>query len=159
MAILGNIIKGAIHIKETFTIEKNPWKEQQEVLQNLLDTSQNTEFGRHYNFETILNSQDLPSAFAEKIPFFDYNKINDEWWYKLHEGHENVTWPGKPSYFALSSGTTGKSSKRIPVTDETIESIRAAGLKQVFALSNLKIITSRGKKLQKSRIGIKGWNI
>jgi len=136
MAILGNIIKGAIHLKETFTIEKDLWKEQQEVLHNLLDTSKNTEFGRYYNFETILNSQDLPSAFAEKILFFDYNKINGEWWHKLYEGHENVTWPGQPSYFALSSGTTGKSSKRIPVIDEMIESIRASGLKQVFALSN-----------------------
>ncbi|MCM4171450.1 GH3 auxin-responsive promoter [Arenibacter sp. TNZ] len=136
MAILGNIIKGAIHLKETFTTEKDPWREQQEVLQNLLDTAKNTDFGRCYNFETLLNSQDLPSVFAEKIPFFDYNKINDEWWHKLHNGHENVTWPGQPSYFAISSGTTGKSSKRIPVTDDMVESIRAAGLKQVFALSN-----------------------
>ncbi|MCK0147004.1 GH3 auxin-responsive promoter family protein [Arenibacter sp. F26102] len=136
MAILGNIIKGAIHLKETFSAESDHWKEQQEVLQNILNISKNTDFGLYYNFETILNSQDLPGEFAEKIPYFDYNKINGEWWHKLHEGYENVTWPGRPSYFALSSGTTGKSSKRIPVTDDMIEAIRAAGIKQVFALSN-----------------------
>ncbi|MBC8767916.1 GH3 auxin-responsive promoter family protein [Arenibacter sp. BSSL-BM3] len=136
MAILGNIIKGAIHLKETFSTESDHWKEQQEVLRSILNIAKNTDFGQYYNFETILNSEDFPRKFAEKIPYFDYNKINDEWWHKLHDGHENVTWPGRPSYFALSSGTTGKSSKRIPVTDDMIESIRAAGLKQVFALSN-----------------------
>ena len=36
----------------------------------------------------------------------------------------------------MSSGTTGKTSKRIPVTDEMIEAIRQAGIKQVFALKN-----------------------
>ncbi|MGB7393705.1 MAG: GH3 auxin-responsive promoter family protein, partial [Pricia sp.] len=41
-----------------------------------------------------------------------------------------------PHYFALSSGTTGKTSKRIPVTDAMIESIRDAGIQQVYALSN-----------------------
>ncbi|MDL5511689.1 GH3 auxin-responsive promoter family protein [Arenibacter sp. M-2] len=136
MAILGNIIKGAIHLKETFSSERDHWEEQQEVLQNILNIARNTDFGNYYDFGTILDSRDLPRKFAEKIPYFDYSKINREWWHKLQEGHENVTWPGKPSYFALSSGTTGKKSKRIPVTDDMIESIRAAGLKQVFALSN-----------------------
>ncbi len=41
------------------------------------------------------------------------------------KGQENVTWPGKPPYFALSSGTTGKSSKRIPVTEDMVEAIQA----------------------------------
>jgi len=136
MAILGNIIKGAINIKETLSTERNPWREQEEVLQNILNISKNTEFGQYYDFETILNSQNLSKAFAEKIPYFDYNKINREWWYKLHDGNKNITWPGRPSYFALSSGTTGKTSKRIPVTDDMVNAIRGAGIKQVFALSN-----------------------
>ena len=62
--------------------------------------------------------------------------MNDQWWSRLHEGQTDVSWPGKPSYFALSSGTTGKTSKRIPVTDDMIEAIRLAGIKQVGALSN-----------------------
>ena len=75
-------------------------------------------------------------TFAEKVPFFDYHQMNDQWWSRLHEGQTDVSWPGKPSYFALSSGTTGKTSKRIPVTDDMIEAIRLAGIKQVGALSN-----------------------
>jgi hypothetical protein len=38
----------------------------------------------------------------------------------------------------LSSGTTGNSSKRIPVTDDMIEAIKKTGIQQVFALSNFK---------------------
>ena len=35
----------------------------------------------------------------------------------MHSGEEDVTWPGMPHYFALSSGTTGKSSKQIQWAD------------------------------------------
>lgn len=54
----------------------------------------------------------------------------------MHEGEEDVTWPGRPPYFALSSGTTGKTSKKIPVTDDMVEAIRKTGIKQVRTLSN-----------------------
>lgn len=136
MAILGNIIKGAIHLKETFATERDHWQEQQDVLVHLLETAKDTKFGRYYKLESILNSKDIPKTFSQSIPYFDYDKMHSDWWRKLHEGQDNVTWPGHPSYFALSSGTTGKSSKRIPVTDDMLEAIRAAGLKQVFALHN-----------------------
>ena len=136
MAILGNIIKGFIDVKESFSSENNPVEEQQAVLKKLLTKAKDTAFGAHYEFESILESEDPASTFANKVPYFDYNKIHDEWWYRLQNGEENVTWPGHPKYFALSSGTTGKSSKRIPVTDDMIEAIKKTGIQQVFALSN-----------------------
>ncbi len=136
MAIFGSIIKSIIDLKETLTPEGEAVKDQEEVLTGLLKKAKDTAFGKHYKFEEILDSGDVRKAFADKVPYFDYNKIDKEWWYKYHEGEENVTWPGKPPYFALSSGTTGKSSKRIPVTEEMVEAIRKAGIKQVSALSN-----------------------
>ncbi|PQJ79151.1 GH3 family domain-containing protein [Polaribacter porphyrae] len=139
MAILGNIIKGVINLTDTLTSEKNPVEAQQEVLKNLLQTAKNTKFGKKHHFETILMSDDIQESFADVVPYFDYNKINEKWWSQLHEGKEDVTWPGKPSYFALSSGTTGKTSKRIPVTDEMIEAIKNAGIKQVLALNNFNL--------------------
>lgn len=136
MAIFGSIIKSLIDLKESFTTEGEAEKNQEEVLRGLLKKAQDTSFGKHYKFEEILESENIQLEFSKRIPYFDYNKIDKEWWHKYHEGEENVTWPGKPPYFALSSGTTGKSSKRIPVTDEMMESIRKAGIKQVGALSN-----------------------
>ncbi|MCK0124384.1 GH3 auxin-responsive promoter family protein [Gelidibacter sp. F2691] len=136
MAILGNIIKGFIDVKESFSSEHNPVKEQQEVLRKLLSKAKDTAFGTHYDFQSILDAEDPEKAFAAAVPYFDYNKIQEEWWYRLQDGEEDVTWPGHPKYFALSSGTTGKSSKRIPVTDDMIDAIKQTGIQQVFALSN-----------------------
>ncbi|MCH4823616.1 GH3 auxin-responsive promoter family protein [Gramella lutea] len=136
MAIFGSIIKSVIELKETLTPEGEAVKDQQDVLVRLLKKAKDTAFGKHYDFEKILKSDNIRKTFAESIPYFDYNKIDKEWWHRYHEGEENVTWPGRPPYFALSSGTTGKSSKRIPVSDEMVEAIRKAGIKQVSALSN-----------------------
>ncbi|MFD1014668.1 GH3 family domain-containing protein [Winogradskyella rapida] len=136
MAILGNLIKGVIELKDTFSSEIVHKDAQENVLKSLLETAKNTQFGKHYDFESLLERSNVQASFAQTVPYFDYNKINDEWWYKYHENESDVTWPGHPSYFALSSGTTGKTSKRIPVTDAMIEAIRKAGIKQVFALKN-----------------------
>lgn len=136
MAVFGSIIKGFIHARDIVVSDPNPFDAQEKVLRGLLEKAKDTAFGKYYEFEKLLESEDVQKEFAQKVPFFDYNKINEEWWSKLHEGKEDVTWPGKPPYFALSSGTTGKSSKRIPVTNEMVEAIRQTGIKQVRMLAN-----------------------
>jgi len=141
MAIIGSIIKNLIDLRDTIVSEPNAEEAQLEVLKKLLKKAKDTQFGKHYDFEAILEADDIPKMFAEKVPYFDYNKINEEWWSKMHEGEEDVTWPGKPPYFALSSGTTGKSSKRIPVTDDMVDAIRQTGIDQVGALSNFDLPT------------------
>ncbi|MEP5432630.1 MAG: GH3 auxin-responsive promoter family protein, partial [Flavobacteriaceae bacterium] len=132
MNIIGNFIKGVINVTDKITGEDNPIEDQKAVLQNLLETAKDTSFGKAYAFEDILESNNPQQAFRNAVPYFDYNQINDAWWHKLHEGQTDVTWPGSPDYFALSSGTTGKTSKRIPVTDAMIDAIRQAGIKQVL---------------------------
>ena len=136
MAILGNIIKGVIGITDTLSAEPNHKENQEKVLKKLLETAQQTQFGVHYNFNHILKSDNLSKSFAEKVPYFDYHQMNEKWWHKLHKGETDVTWANTPSYFALSSGTTGKKSKRIPVNNEMIEAIRSSGIKQVLSLNN-----------------------
>ncbi|MGY0392704.1 GH3 family domain-containing protein [Bizionia sp. KMM 8389] len=136
MAILGNIIKGVIDIKDTFTSNSNPVSNQEQVLKSLMETAKNTAFGKHYEFQTILTSNDPYDTFSSLIPYFYYDKMHSEWWSKLHESQSDISWPGKPNYFALSSGTTGKTSKRIPVSDAMIEAIKQAGINQVFALTH-----------------------
>ncbi|MCF4101284.1 GH3 auxin-responsive promoter family protein [Gillisia sp. M10.2A] len=136
MAIIGSLIKGIIELRDKMVSEPNAEEAQLGVLKKLLNTAKNTEFGKNYDFEHILESDDPKKEFSAKVPYFDYNKINEQWWSKMHEGKEDVTWPGKPPYFALSSGTTGKTSKRIPVTEDMVDAIRQSGIKQVSALSN-----------------------
>lgn len=139
MAFFGSIVKGLIEIKDMVTAEPEPQKDQVAVLQHLLETAKDTAFGKHYDFAGILEREDIVKTFAEKVPYFDYHRINREWWYRYHEGEADVTWPGIPDYYALSSGTTGKESKRIPVTQEMIDAIRSAGIMQVSALANFEL--------------------
>lgn len=141
MAIIGSIIKGLIDLRDKIVSEPNADEAQLEVLKSLLNKAKDTAFGKHYNFEEILEADDIRVAYAERIPNFDYNKINEEWWYKMHEGETDVVWPGNPPYFALSSGTTGKTSKRIPVSNDMVEAIRTSGIKQVGALANFNLPT------------------
>lgn len=142
MNIIGNIIKGVIDITEKLMPESSPSENQKEVLKSLLEKAKNTAFGTFYNFENILESENLQKKYSEVIPYFDYNKINEEWWQKMHEGKANITWPDAPDYYALSSGTTGNTSKRIPVTSEMIESIKSAGISQILALSHFDLPAS-----------------
>lgn len=134
MAILGNLIKGVLNVTDSFSSEINHLEAQKNVLKELLETAKNTQFGKKHGFQSILSNPEIQTSFAKKVPYFDYHKINKNWWHKLHNGEVDVTWPGSPSYFALSSGTTGKTSKRIPVTDSMIAAIKSSGIKQVLSL-------------------------
>lgn len=136
MAILGSIIKTAIDLRGALVSDDKPVKYQIEVLRDLLEKAKDTSFGKYYGFEKILESEDIQKSFSETVPYFDYNEMHQDWWCQIEKGVENVCWPGLPKYFARSSGTTGKTSKKIPVTDDMIEAIRSAGIKQVGALTN-----------------------
>ncbi|MGO3184098.1 MAG: GH3 family domain-containing protein [Aequorivita sp.] len=139
MAILGSIIKTAIDLRGAIVSEKSPLESQKEVLHDLLEKAKDTAFGKYYGFEKILEAEDIEKTYAEKLPYFDYHKMEADWWSKTQEGLEDITWPGCPTYFARSSGTTGKTSKKIPVTQEMIEAIRLTGIKQVGALANFDV--------------------
>ncbi|WP_420388263.1 GH3 family domain-containing protein [Roseivirga sp.] len=136
MPLLGKIIKKAIDIGGQFAeSDKSPAALQHEVLRELLEKARSTAFGKHYHFDKILSENELKKAFSKEVPAFDYHVMHDKWWSRTLEGEEDVSWPGKPEYFALSSGTTGSESKRIPVSSAMIESIRETGLKQILSLS------------------------
>lgn len=136
MAILGNIIKGVIDITGNLSSEVEHVDAQEKMLRSLLDKAKDTAFGQEFGFSEILESDNIQKEFAKKVPYFDYHQMKSQWWHRTQDGEKDVTWPGKPSYFALSSGTTGKTSKRIPVTDDMIDAIRQSGMKQVMSLNN-----------------------
>src|SRR5690625_1658566 len=136
MQIIGSLIKGIIDASQLLGGDENHIENQEKVLEDLLEKAKDTAFGIYYGFEEILEKENKIETFQERVPYFDYRKMHEEWWKQIQAGRANITWPGRPSYFALSSGTTGKSSKRIPITEDMLESIRLTGLKQISAISN-----------------------
>lgn len=135
MALLGGVIKKAIDFNGLISREINPVKAQRAVLVQLLKKARLTAFGLKYKFTEILAAPDPVKAFQERVPLYDYDLLNDEWWHFLLEGHQNITWPGGQEYFALSSGTTSN-KKSIPVTGDMISAIRKSGVQQVMSLKN-----------------------
>lgn len=134
MAILGKLVKAGIDLTGKLkSSEDNPENSQENQLKRLLIQAKNTAFGKYYGFEDLLKSPDLISAFRKEVPIFNYHEMHEEWWIR-QERLEDITWPGRPDFFARSSGTTGKSSKRIPITKEFLASMKSVGASMINSL-------------------------
>lgn len=127
MAIVGNIIKTVIDVGGNYlSDEVEPIEEQEKVLRDLLSQAKDTAFGKYYGFETILESSSVVEAYSRIVPIHQYKDMHSKWWSR-QEVFPDITWPGKPNFFARTSGTSGKKSKRIPITDAMSLSMRSAG--------------------------------
>ncbi|AXT61846.1 hypothetical protein D1816_16275 [Aquimarina sp. AD10] len=99
----------------------DPIKTQERVFATLIKTAQQTAFGNDHNFRDIKTYSD----FAKYVPIRDYEALKT-YVNRVVEGEENILWPGKPLYFAKTSGTTS-GAKYIPLTKESMPThIRAA---------------------------------
>jgi hypothetical protein len=139
MAVVGVLLNGVV--RTTGATMKRRERIGQDVqaktLKKLLTKARNTQFGKAYDFASILESEDLLEKFQRQVPIHDYEKIYKEWWYKLLSGEQrNVCWPGRVKYFGLTSGTSNDSSKRVPLTLDMIRAIRKIGIRQLLALSD-----------------------
>lgn len=118
---------------------KTPAQAQRRVLKKLLKRAQYTSFGQSFGFESILqNKRRLEKDFQLKVPVYNYNKIYKDWWHKTLEGEQDICWPGKIKFFALSSGTSEAASKYIPVTNDLLKGNKKIMVKQLFSLLNYK---------------------
>lgn len=141
MAIIGEIIKGAIELSHNIITNPDPVSAQKKELIDLLDKAKKTSFGVTYRFKDMLDLNDPRKAFSSIVPFHDYDKIYNKWWKDVYRGEPDVTWPGSPEYFALSSGTTSN-TKYIPVTNEMLTSIRNAGILQLLSIAEFDMPSS-----------------
>lgn len=101
--------------------KNNPIAAQDKVFFALLNKAKLTAFGQDHGFETIQTYQD----FKKSVPIRDYEQLRP-YIERVAAGEANVLWPGKPLYFAKTSGTTS-GVKYIPISKESMpEHIKAA---------------------------------
>lgn len=93
---------------------KNPIATQEKVFKNLIDAAQYTEFGNDHQFDSIQTHND----FVARVPIRDYEQLKT-YFERVVSGESDVLWPGKPLYFAKTSGTTS-GAKYIPLTKESM---------------------------------------
>ena len=136
----------------------NPIKTQEKVFKKLISKAARTNFGKDHDFKGINNYAD----FVNRVPVRDYETLKP-YVDRIVSGEENILWPGKPIYFAKTSGTTS-GSKYIPITKPSIkaqvESSRNAILFYIAETGNTsfvdgKMIFLQGSPVLKEQNGIK----
>ena len=126
----------------------NPIKWQANTFQKLIKNGIKTEFGKNHDFENIESYE----QYKEKVPVRDYEELRP-YIEKVVNGEKDILWPGKPLYFAKTSGTTS-GAKYIPITKESIKthirSARDALLNYFLKTKNFKPLNGKHMFLQGS---------
>ena len=102
---------------------------QRAVLDYLVHTAKDTEYGRNHAFANIKSYED----------FVKHNSVNTYEELKgqidrMRHGERDVLWPGRVRWYAKSSGTTNDKSKFIPVSNEGLQKIHYAGGRDSVAI-------------------------
>jgi len=143
------LLKKRYHQIELFL--KYPEEVQEEVLEQLLEIAEDTEFGKQYDFESIENYQ----TFRERVPIVSYEDIQPMI-ERTRRGEQNVFWPTSIQWFAKSSGTTNAKSKFIPVSAEALEDCHYKSGKDMLCLylnnnENSQLFTGKSLRLGGSK--------
>ena len=87
---------------------------QEKWRQKLVKQAMHTKFGIDHHFSDIKSYADFKRA----VPVTDYEGLKG-YIAEVKEGKEDILWPGKPLYFAKTSGTTS-GTKYIPISRDSI---------------------------------------
>lgn len=138
MKIVGKLVKKTVELGKKKNLRKSfTFEDQKEVLWNLLEKCRRTNFGKYHSFGEVLKSEQFIDVFQKHVPIVDYDQFYKNWLHRTIDGVKDHTWPGQIKYFALSSGTTGSPSKRIPVSPEMIYSFQKTSINQITTLVDL----------------------
>jgi len=143
------VLKQRIHQIELFL--KYPNEVQEELLMNLLRSSENTILGKNYDYASIKSYQ----TFSERIPISSYEDI-EPLIERTRKGEQNVLWETPIKWFAKSSGTTNAKSKFIPVSNQALEDCHYKGSKDLLCLylnnnENSELFTGKSLRLGGSK--------
>lgn len=90
-----------------------------------------TAYGKAHGIEAGMADQ----VWRERVPLRTYEGFASHV-ERMKRGEADVLWPGRCSFFAVSSGTTAGRTKYLPITDAMIAHFRRAGLDSLFYYSN-----------------------
>jgi hypothetical protein len=121
------VLKQRIHQIELFL--KYPHEVQEELLMNLIRSSEETIVGRKYEFESIKSYQ----HFVERVPISTYEEL-EPMIERTRKGEQGVFWHEPIKWFAKSSGTTNAKSKFIPVSESALEDCHYKGSKDLLCM-------------------------
>jgi len=125
-AALAKPIAGWLEKKQIEWASK-PVETQNKVFQMLISKAKDTVFGQDHKFGQITSHSD----FVQAVPIMDYEELIP-YINRVKAGELNILWPGKPLYFAKTSGTTS-GVKYIPITKDSVPNHVASARNAVFS--------------------------
>ncbi len=127
---------------------KKPIESQKKVFESLIKRAKSTAFGKDHHFDKIQSVSD----FQKRVPVRDYEGLKT-YVERIKGGENDILWPGKPLYFAKTSGTTS-GAKYIPITKESmpfhVEAARNALLHYIHETGNTSFVDGKMIFLQGS---------
>ncbi len=104
----------------------NAIKDQSQIFYYLITKAKETKFGKDHQFTQIENIRD----YQQRVPIRDYEQIKN-YIEEVKHGGRDILWPGKPLYFAKTSGTTS-GVKYIPISKDSMPYHFASARNAVF---------------------------
>ncbi len=101
----------------------DPVRVQEDTLRALIAKARFTRFGKDHGFAAIRGVTDYQKA----VPLRTYEELWADYLRDRYPVFEDLTWPGRIPYLALTSGTTQGATKYIPVSREMLASNVKAG--------------------------------
>lgn len=96
--------------------------QQEATLQQLLSLGKDTVFGKDHRLAEVRSY----AEFRQAVPVYSYELLWERYLSRTWAGETDITWPGRPRYFAKTSGTTA-GAKYLPISRESVpHHIRAA---------------------------------
>ena len=102
----------------------DPVAAQQAQLAQLLTEAGATRFGRDHDFGAIRT----PADFKRAVPLRKYDDFWRDYWRAEFPVLDDVSWPGRMPFFAVTSGTTSDATKYIPVSHAMVRANKRAAL-------------------------------
>ena len=148
-AFAAKIYAALMHKKNQKWIN-NPLDAQTKVFKELIQKGLKTKFGKDHGFQKVTDTE----SFRASVPVRDYEELRP-YIDQVLEGEADVLWPGRPLYYAKSSGTTS-GVKYIPITGDSmpqhIRAAREALLNYIHQTGSTKAINGRHIFLQGSPV-------
>lgn len=128
----------------------DPVNTQKKVFESLIRDAKNTKFGQDHHFDKIVSHED----FIARVPIRDYEALRP-YVDQMVAGQPDVLWPGRPLYYAKTSGTTS-GAKYIPITQASmphhIENAKNALLLYIHQTKNAGFVSRKMIFLQGSPV-------
>ncbi len=133
MAVLSSLVQlfTSRRLKELDRVRRFPVEIQDETFKYLIESAKDTEWGKMYDYASVLKSG--IQKYKDNVPVSDYDGMKP-FIERMIKGERNILWGTDIKWFAKSSGTTSDKSKYIPISEESLNNCHFKGGKDVLTV-------------------------